>query len=409
MLCLAVPAYADSQRTSPNNAADWPAAIAQWRDQLDRVPGDARARQQLAIAHNNYGIQLLEQGRYSEAAREIEAALSLEPSNQQFTSNLLVSHLQAAQTASQAHQVQQARTAIMKALKVDPRSAQAYAMLGELEYDSQRLKEARKAWQQALALDPALPGLAEKLSQLNDELPVETELEKWSQGSFDIRYSEALKQATGYDLGLTLQRARRVVGSDFTYWPRHKLVVLVYAAEEFRKLRQDLPDWVAGQFDGKIRVPWPSHDLGQASVTRTLFHEYTHAVVYEVAKGRLPTWFNEGLAEYEAWKDGTPPWTLLRQAAAANRLLPWEQLANQFSGSVPAEQVGLAYEQSHSIVRYLAGRYGFWRIRRVLKAVAEGADLDAALAAEFRLKLSRLQDNWRAGLQDQLYRAPTTR
>ena len=401
LLVPAGSAVADSA-SSGDSEPDWPTKIAELREQVDTLPVERGARQQLAIAYNNYGIRLAEQGRYPEATQQLTQALSLEPANPQFTKNAAAIHLQAAQSAYQAHQFQSARTWVKAALQVDPHSADAYALLGMIEYDNQRLKEARTAWQKALSLNPQLPAIKERLDQLSQELPVENELEKWSQGSFDIRYTGDLSGSAGYDISLTLQRARREIGSDFAYWPRYKLIVLVYRAEEFRKLRQDLPEWVAGQFDGKIRVPLPGKGLSIDAVTRTLFHEYTHALVHDVAGDRLPTWFNEGLAEYEAWKDATPPWPLLRQAAASKHLIPWSELSNQFSVTAPAMIVGLAYEQSHSIVRFLAERFGFWRIRRVLKAVHGGTPLETALPAELHLKTSRLEEFWRAWLFDTL-------
>ena len=50
------------------------------------------------------------------------------------------------------------------------------------------------------------------------------------------------------------------------------------------------------------------------------------------------------------------------------------------------------------MVGYLVDRYGFWRIRRVLKTLAEGEPLEQVLAKEYHLKLDRLERNWRQWL-----------
>ncbi|MDP3721992.1 MAG: hypothetical protein Q8R91_00640, partial [Candidatus Omnitrophota bacterium] len=60
----------------------------------------------------------------------------------------------------------------------------------------------------------------------------------------------------------------------------------------------------------------------------------------------------------------------------------------------------------YSLVAYLVGRYGFWRIRRILKAVAEGAPWEDVLTKELRLKLSRLETNWREWLPTLLTPTP---
>jgi hypothetical protein len=195
------------------------------------------------------------------------------------------------------------------------------------------------------------------------------------------------------------------VGSDFAYWPKHKLIVLVYSAESFRALRKETPDWVAGQFDGKIRVPLPSAQLDQQLVQQILFHEYTHALISDLAGNACPTWLNEGLAEYEGRRRlaGT-----LERLAAAHReqqLIPWSGLSDRFSTTLAAEDVALAYEQAYSIVAYLIERYGFWRMRRVLKALGEGQGWEEVLVQEYRLKLPRLETTWREWLPEFLLAA----
>ena len=192
------------------------------------------------------------------------------------------------------------------------------------------------------------------------------------------------------------------MGTDFQYWPKYKLVVLLYQTEQFRAMRAGTPDWLAGQYDGKIRVPLPGQDLDRTAVRRTLIHEYTHAVIHDLTTGQLPVWLNEGLAEYEAWKGQQPAWSALRQALKDDRLIPWDQISSNFSMSLSTETVALAYEQSHSIVRYLVERYGFWRMRRLIKSLASSTPgetpFEETLAVEFRVKPARLQSEWRKWL-----------
>ena len=391
-----------AQQPSAADAPDWPAVIAKLRQQLDGMSERAAVREQLAVAYNNYAVSLADQGRLDDAVRQLEEAVHIDPSSVQFRNNLALIHLKAAQTAYQAHQTQRAKQALDRAIAAMPTLADAYVLLGELEYNSQRLKEAEAAWQKALTLDSTRLDVRKKLERLSQERPVESQFEKLSQLYFDIRYTEGLARSAGFDIQEALLKARREVGSDFACRPTQKLVVLVYSTEQFRRLRQDTPEWVGGQYDGKIRVPLPSQEFDRARVTRILFHEYTHVVIHELTGDRLPTWFNEGLAEYEAWKGETPPWSLLRQALAKGRLIPWADLSTQLSPSRSAQEAALAYEQSHSIARYLVQRYSFWRIKQLLKTVAAGTSLEEALPAQFHLKQSRLEENWLTWLRETL-------
>ena len=384
--------------SEPQTEQDWLHVIAQLKQQLQDVPSHAAKKQQLAVAYNNYGVSLGNQGKLLDAKRELQEALDLDAGNAQFKANLVSIHLQAAQAAQREHDAVNAKRELQQALALDPKNAQAYALLGELEYSSQHLREAKTAWQKAYQIDPSIPGLKDRFDQVQDELPVESTFEKLSQSSFDIRYNEGVPRSTSYDIQSALITARREVGTDFKMWPRHKLLVLVYDAQQFRQMRQNTPDWVAGQFDGKIRVPLPSAQLNQGLVRNIMFHEYTHALIYDLTAGHCPNWLNEGLAEYEGRTQFSQPLKLLADAHHAQTLIPWAELSDRFGPTLPIEQVGLAYEQSYSMVAYLVDRYGFWRVRRLLKALAGGTPWETAVAAEFRMKLPRLEADWRQEL-----------
>ncbi len=387
--------------------SNWAAMIEELEQDFGHTPNNTAARRQLAIARNNYAIRLAEAEQLQQAQQHLEEAIRLEPTDQQFRDNLARIHLQQAQQAHQHHRASEARDGITKALKLNPQEVSAYVLLGEVEYDSQRLKEARAAWQKALSLDPGREDVTKRLEQLNQEFPVESDFERLSQAYFDIRYTESIERSKGFDVRDDLLEARRSVGSDFQHWPKYKLIVLLYGADQFRTMRTGTPDWLAGQYDGKIRVPLPGQGLDRAAVKRTLIHEYTHAVIHDLTKGQLPVWLNEGLAEYEAWKAQQPAWSALRQALKDDRLIPWAQLSSNFSMSLSTETVTLAYEQSHSIVRYLVERYGFWRMRRLIKALASEVLLEKALTDEFRTKPARLQSEWRKWL-DELLAKPSS-
>lgn len=381
--------------------APTPESDTDWAEQIERLRGQGEnpsTLQQLAASYNNYGVSLANQGQLPEAVQQLEEALRLEPANASFQSNLSAIHVKLAQAAYEAHNLTAAKEEITHALLLNPKDSVAYATLGSIEYQRQHLKEAKAAWEQTLSLDPSLQDIHEKLAQLNRELPVESSFEKLSQLYFDLRYTSELERSTGFDLRDALLDARRKVGSDFACWPKSKLVVLIYNSAQFRDLRQSTPEWVGGQYDGKIRVPLPGKEFDEATVRRILFHEYTHAVVYELVERRCPLWFNEGLAEYEGWKEHPSSWSLLRRALSEPHSLSWAALAGSSWSTLSAHDASLAYQQAHSIVCYLAERYGVWRIRRVLKALANETPLETAFSQEFHVKPARLEENWRQWL-----------
>jgi len=201
----AMPGGAD-QTPSANESQDWPALISQLRDRVDRVAGDAQTRQQLAIAYNNYAVSLAEKGRSEDAIDQLEEGLRIDPTNAQLRRNLVMICLKAAQEAYQVHRIAEAKRLVNQAITASPADAEPYVLLGEIEYNAQRLKEAKAAWEKALAIQPNLPEVRTKLDQLNHELPVESNFEKLSQAYFDLRYTSALERGSGFDLQDMLQR-----------------------------------------------------------------------------------------------------------------------------------------------------------------------------------------------------------
>jgi len=383
--------------------ADWEAVIEQLTRQADRMPSEVR-QAQLATAHNNYAVRLAGHGQLDQATRHLQEAIRLDGTNAQFPKNLASVQLSQAYQLFNQHRLDDARRRVDRALALDPTLVRAHALLGEIEYGRQRLKEARAAWQRALELDPEDADVRERLQRVEEELPVESQFERLSQAYFDLRYEGGLEGPTGFDIRNVLLEARRTVGADFAHWPKHKIVVLMYSGESFRAMREETPDWVAGQYDGKIRIPVPGQALDLLTVKQILFHEYTHALVHDLTRGACPVWFNEGLAEYEGARHRASPVTQLTAADAQDRLVPWDQLDGYFSASVPSQYVALAYQQSRSIVTYLVERYGFWRMRRLLKAVADGQMLEDALADEFHQPLARIERHWREWLPNFLKR-----
>jgi tetratricopeptide (TPR) repeat protein len=383
------------------DAVDWPAVIAKLRQHVSHWPSP-RANEQLAIAYNNYGISLGEQKQWDLAIQQLEEAVRLDGGNAKFRENLGRLHLGRAHEAHTQHRSNQALEALRAAVALDPNLPEAYLLMGEIEYGRQRLKEAKAAWQRAKELDPSRPEISSMLDRVSQELPVESKFDRLSQAYFDLRYEDEFTQPVESDVRDALLEARRLVGSDFAYWPKYKIVVLLYSPESFRALRAETPEWVAGQFDGKIRIPVPGRQLSPAEVKRIIFHEYTHAVIHDLTGGRCPTWLNEGLAEYEGRRQLDAPVPLLAQAYEAGLLTPWSELSGRFSFSVSAQQAALAYEEAYSIARYLVERYGLWRVRRILKAIAEGRSWDAAMVEELRVKIPKIEAGWNEWLREWL-------
>jgi len=387
---------------------NWSAMIQTLKQQVRSNRGDENLRNQLAIAHNHYAMVLGNQKKWEEATRQMEEALRLDRHNARFKENLSLVHLNHAyqlyQEPHRTHSYQsyrhlKAKGLVEKTLRLNSKLAPAYVLLGDIEYDNQQLPKAELAWQKAQRLDPAINGLASRLDRVGRESKVESKMKSVGDVYFNLRYDDSVKQSSGFDIRRVLREARQDVGRDFRYRPQHKIVVLLYSKEAFGKVRESAPEWASGIYDGKIRIPVPESQQDLRSVKKTVVHEYTHAVVHELSQGRIPHWFNEGLAEYQAAKYAktSKPASSLKQALDADELVPWSQIESLFNGR-SIDQVRLGYDQSHSVVAYLAQRYGFWHIPRLLKQMAQGVSFEEALRQEFKFPAERLEKDWKRWL-----------
>jgi len=136
------------------------------------------------------------------------------------------------------------------------------------------------------------------------------------------------------------------------------------------------------------------------SMFNTLRHEGFHQFAFYRIGGELPTWVDEGLAEYfgesimvrNRLRAGQVPPTKLRSVVAAieaGRHIPFERLLNMdgqtWSQNVQSGDATLQYDQSWAIVHFLVN--GEPKLRRAfegyLKLVAEGRGARQAFAMAF--------------------------
>jgi hypothetical protein len=382
-------------------AQDWPRVISK----LERA-GARQRKAELPTAYNNYAIQLSNKGEFEEAEKQLEkaVALALDHKNKTFKKNLSTIYLNHAFEVRQdrrnsGYQMQHlARKLAERALRHDRNLAEAHVLIGDVAYDSQDLHLAKLSWTRAKSMAPSLAGVEDRLAKLAREYSVERNFDRAGNAYFDLRYQDGINPSTAVGLANALREARDEVGRDFKHWPRHKLVVLVYTDEAFARVRQG-PDWVAGVYDGKIRIPLPRTRSAAAVLKPTLYHEYTHAIIHDLTRNQCPVWLNEGLAEFQESKVRAPSLNLLRTTTRVDRLIPFASLDAAFKSS-DIQVAGLAYQESYSMVKYLVDRFGFVRLSRTLKRLAQGTTWEEAVREEYRLKVSVLEHRWKKWLPD---------
>jgi tetratricopeptide (TPR) repeat protein len=243
----------------------------------------------------------------------------------------------------------------------------------------------------ARSLDRAREALAmrddRELRSLRDRLLRESR----SQASFVSEESDHFRAVyDGYAHGSVdreilgiLEDAYRDLGGKLGHFPDQTISVILYGEEQFRDATE-MPGWVLGVYDGKIRIPvkgLPKAD--DPALRRLLYHEYVHALVFSITRN-CPVWVNEGLAEYLS--EG-PAESLLGQA------IPLSSLDRAFprqGGRVTAA----AYRVSHEAVTSLMHEHGENAMRRFLESTAEGMGTADAFELAFRTQYRDFLDRW---------------
>jgi hypothetical protein len=173
--------------------------------------------------------------------------------------------------------------------------------------------------------------------------------------------------------------------------------VILYSGQQFQEVT-DAPGWSGGIYDGKIRIPIGGIEQETPGLRRLLYHEYTHAVVRTITP-RVPTWLNEGLAQYfEGREIGGQQKEMLRRIAQAGQLPPLSNLEGSFMG-LGGNQAMLAYLFSLSSVRYMIDSFGMYRVKGILEELAAGADTGKAISSGTMLSSEEFERGWKRSLE----------
>ncbi len=170
---------------------------------------------------------------------------------------------------------------------------------------------------------------------------------------------QALLEGTYQEYGELFGRRPVEAGED-------KIAVVLYKSEGFSNVT-GLGDWAGGAFDGVIRVP--ADDLRDAHrVARlqdVLRHEVAHAFVQSIGGKDVPSWLNEGIAQWLENPERRPGGLAVARARLANArdnggkaLFQLAEIEGSLVSWKNTEEITRAYDQALAFIDYLAEQYG---------------------------------------------------
>ena len=127
-------------------------------------------------------------------------------------------------------------------------------------------------------------------------------------------------------------------------------------------------------------------------------HEVTHILVHRAGEGslgRVPSWLNEGLAEFGNIQPGESYDRALYYAIQRNDLLPITSMDGQ--PGTP-EDVIIFYGQARSIVMFMIAKYGPEKMRELMATIKTGKNYRNAIPEVYGITPLELENEWRDAL-----------
>jgi hypothetical protein len=179
-------------------------------------------------------------------------------------------------------------------------------------------------------------------------------------------------------------------------------VVLVKERNQFRR--------ISGS-DMVVAFAMPDKDLIVLDISRvyskpftletTLKHELCHLVLHQgVREENIPRWFDEGVCQWasggiaELMRDESDK--SLAKAVVTDRLMSLNDL-DRFP--LDGEALILAYEESKSVLEYIAGKYGKESIMHMIDYLKQGGSINGSIAKSLSISQGELEKNWQAHIK----------
>ena len=261
---------------------------------------------------------------------------------------------------------------LTRALELQPRLTEASRVLGEIHYREGDVDAAVRTYEQALKYEPGDLTIRERLEAWRKEAATHRELVTQHDGRFSIIFEGRTDRALADHAVAALDAAYWRIAAALGSYPSGRITVTLYSEQQFRELTT-APDWAAGVFDGRIRIPVAGALSRIEEFDRVMAHELTHAMVYMLASRGVPVWLHEGLASYFEPRNRDEAVAFLKESG----LLPLEAFVNGFTRLSPRE-VAIGYMESFVVTDLVMKRVGA-QMGILLQNLSRGESVEASL------------------------------
>ena len=335
-----------------------------------------------ATAYFLAGKHEFEHGNLPQARRHFETALGFRPDNSTILNYYALALVRSGNAAAALPYAQ-------RSVRAKPESADAYTVLGFVQFSADRTKEAVRAWKRSLELRPDSV-VEQYLAKAQREVTTEADFSQRESIHFTLRYegkqsSEQLRR----ELVATLEADYDDLVRQLGVAPRASIPVILYTEQAFFDVTH-APSWTGAVNDGKLRIPISGLTSMTSDLARVLKHELAHSFVNQASGGRCPTWLNEGIAQLVEQKSLGGNGRRLSQLFRAQQAIPYNALEGSFMRFSSAEAL-LAYDESLAAVQYIYETYGMSDVERILQRIGQGGSAESALRSTIHSDYGQLE------------------
>jgi tetratricopeptide (TPR) repeat protein len=358
-------------------AGQFPRACDRFSRAWEDEPGSAARREDVGRCFEGWGWDTLRQGRPDEAMLLFRQGLQQSPEAPALLRGLGLAAVHAGRADEALGPLEAAARA-----EVDAEVRVLLAHLYDRRDDAGRALEHLRA---VLGTDPGHGAARRLLDKVEREARAEAGFRREVTPHFVVKW-RAGEAETRRPLLAGLAAARERVVTQLGHGPRERVTVILYDAAQFQDVAR-VHGWVTGLFDGKIRLPAAGALPPRRELERILAHEYAHATIHDLSRGRAPRWLHEGLAQA---LEGAAPDPLLKVPGRPT-LAGLETLL----GDPDPARARTGYDVALWVVQDLLDRGGAPAMRALMDRLGRGETIEAAVPAVYGLPLAELEHQWR--------------
>ena len=331
--------------------------------------GDRRANAAAALAHHMASQFELSHGDMEHALADERAALTFAPEEPVLLMNVAYLHLRRSEYKESLDYLERAR-------RVAPDNADVAKLAGWAYYGMNKMDQAVAEWKRALALkpDPEVQAALEKAQRDKQE---EESYKENESSHFTLRYNGAAEPALARDVLRTLEAHFSAIESELNFTPPDSIGVVLYTQQAFADITR-APGWAGALNDGRIRVPVQGLSGVTPELSRVLKHELTHSFVAQKTRGHVPTWIQEGLAQWMEGKRSGEYAAVLLQIYQQGQMPALSTLEGSWMG-LSSDAASYAYGWALASIECIVESGGMGDVERILERLGSGMTTEAAL------------------------------